>query len=806
MKISYNWLKEYLHINLPAEEVGDLLTNCGLEVEGIESFQSVKGGFEGLVIGEVMTCFKHPNADKLSLTVVDVGDGNALSIVCGAPNVAAGQKVVVALVGTKIYPMEGEPFEIKKSKIRGELSEGMICAEDEIGLGNSHAGIIVLPNDAKVGTKAKDYFKVEEDKVFEIGLTPNRADAASHIGVARDLNAVLISEEKSESTGVIYPSLKDFKVDNNTYPVYVEVEDLNACPRYSGITVSGVEVKESPQWLKNRLLSIGVHPINNIVDITNYVLHECGQPLHAFDADKINGRKVVVRDARPGEKFVTLDSVERNLTTTDLMICSADKAMCIAGVFGGIESGITEKTKCVFIESAYFNPSSIRKTSKHHGLKTDASFRFERGTDPEITLYALKRAAMLMKEIAGGIISSEIVDVYPNKIQHKKINYHFASAERLIGQGIDKNKLKQILHASGILIEKEETDVLHLSIPSYKADVMREADVVEEVLRIYGYNKIELPSKMAASLSYFPKTDADRVQNNISDYLSSNGFLEILTNSFTKEDGNTDAIKIQNPLSKELGVMRQSLVQSGLEAIQYNRNRKQADLKLYEFGTTYHKKGTGFDEQKHLALFVTGKKFEASWNGDKGDSNFFFLKSFVNNLLKRTGVEMQTLNEEVTSHPGFVEAISLKQNQKTLCTFGSVSKKLMKEFDISSEVFYADFDWQAILKISGKNKIEYQEVPKFPQVRRDLSMMLNSEVSYEQIRALAFKTERQLLKEMQLFDVYEGDKIEAGKKSYAMTFILQDEHQTLTDKQIDKTMGRLMEAFERQAGAVIRKG
>jgi phenylalanyl-tRNA synthetase beta chain len=805
MKISYNWLKEYLHINLPAEEVADLLTNCGLEVEGIESFQSVKGGLEGLVIGEVKTCFKHPNADKLSLTVVDVGDGNALSIVCGAPNVAAGQKVVVALVGTRVHPVEGEPFEIKKSKIRGELSEGMICAEDEIGLGKSHAGIIVLPNDAKIGTKAKDYFKVEENKVFEIGLTPNRADAASHIGIARDLNAVLISEGRDTGTGVVYPSLKDFKVDNNSYPVEVSVEDLNACPRYSGITVSGVEVKESPQWLQNRLLSIGVHPINNIVDITNYVLHECGQPLHAFDADKINGKKVVVRDARQGEKFVTLDSVERNLTPTDLMICDVDKAMCIAGVFGGVESGITEKTKNVFIESAYFNPSSIRKTSKHHGLKTDASFRFERGADPEITLYALKRAAMLMKEIAGGIISSEIVDVYPNKIQHRKIDYNFSSAERLIGQSIDKNKLKQILHASGILIEKEEADALHLSIPSYKVDVTREVDVVEEVLRIYGYNKIELPSKMSASLSYSPKADGERIQNNVSDYLSNNGFLEILTNSFTKDDGNADAIKIQNPLSKELGVMRQSLLQSGLEAIQYNRNRKHGDLKLYEFGTTYHKRGNGFDEQKHLALFVTGKKFFASWNGDKGDSNFFFLKSFVNNLLKRVGVE-ENLSEEVENHPDFTEAISLKQNQKVLCTFGSVSKKLLKEFDISSEVFYADIDWQAVLKISGKNKIAYKEVPKFPQVRRDLSMMLNSEVSYEQIRSLAFKTERQLLKEMHLFDVYEGDKIEAGKKSYAMTFILQDEHQTLTDKQIDKTMSRLMEAFERQAGAIIRKG
>jgi phenylalanyl-tRNA synthetase beta chain len=806
MKISFNWLKEYLHINLPAEEAAALLTNCGLEVEGIDSFQSMKGGLEGLVIGEVKTCVKHPNADKLSLTTVDVGTGTPLSIVCGAPNVAAGQKVVVAMVGAKLYPTEGEPFEIKKSKIRGEASEGMICAEDEIGMGKSHAGIIVLPNDAQVGIKAKDYFKVEEDKVFEIGLTPNRADAASHIGVARDLNAVLISEGHNESTGVVYPSLKNFKVDNSSSPIEVVVEDLNACPRYSSITVSGVTVKDSPQWLKNRLLSIGVHPINNIVDITNYVLHEVGQPLHAFDADKITGKKVVVRKAKAGEKFVTLDNVERNLTAEDLMICNADKAMCIAGVFGGIESGITEQTKNVFIESAYFSPSSIRKTSKHHGLKTDASFRFERGTDPEITLYALKRAALLMKEIGGGTISSEILDVYSEKIPHRKVDYHFSSAEKLIGQPIEKSKLKQILYASGIEIEKEEADALHLSIPSYKVDVTREADVVEEVLRIYGYNKIELPSKMAASLSYFPKNDAERVQNNVSDYLSSNGFLEILTNSFTKDEGDDAAIKILNPLSKELGVMRQSLLQSGLEAIQYNRNRKNADLKFFEFGTTYHKKEAGFDEVKHLALYMTGKKFEASWNGEKSEVNFFYLKSFVNNLLKRVGVDTDALTEEVSNDAPFVEAISLKQNQKVVGTFGSISKKLLKDFDINAEVYYADINWQRVLKAAGRHKVEFKEVPKFPQVRRDLSMMLRADVSYAQIRSLAFKTERSLLKEMHLFDVYEGDKIEAGKKSYAMTFILQDEHQTLTDKQIDKAMDRLMEAFQKETGAVIRKG
>jgi phenylalanyl-tRNA synthetase beta chain len=566
-------------------------------------------------------------------------------------------------------------------------------------------------------------------------------------------------------------------------------------------------VKDSPQWLKNRLLSIGVHPINNIVDITNFVLHECGQPLHAFDADEIKGKKVVVRKAEPGTSFITLDFVTRKLSKDDLMICDSFEPMCIAGVFGGIKSGITVKTKNIFIESAYFNPASIRKTAKSHGLKTDASFRFERGTDPEITLYALKRAAMMIKEIAGGNIASEIADIYPKKIEHRKIDYYFSRTTNLIGQEIEKNKLRQILNASGIEIEKEDAELLHLSIPSYKVDVTCEADVVEEVLRIHGYNKIELPDKMTASLSYFPKPDSERIQNNVSDYLSSNGFYEILTNSLTKySDENSSAIKILNPISKELGMMKQTLLDSGLEVIQYNHNRKHADLKLFEFGTTYYKKGDGFDEQKHLAIYLTGRKFEASWKGDSANVNFFYLKSFVNNLLKKIGIEVEHLAESVSNDAVFTEAITLSSNQKGLCNFGSISKKHLKGFDINTEVFYADFNWKTVLKLFGKNKVEYKEVPKFPQVRRDLSMILNTETSFAQIRSLVFKTERQLLKDLFLFDVYEGDKIETGKKSYAMTFILQDEHQTLTDKQIEKTMSRLIDTLQREVNAIVRTG
>ncbi|MCX6276288.1 MAG: phenylalanine--tRNA ligase subunit beta [Bacteroidetes bacterium] len=816
MKISYNWLKQYLPINLEAIDTAQFLTDCGLEVEGIEVFQSMKGGLEGIVIGEVKTCSKHPNADKLSITTVDVGGAVPLNIVCGAPNVAEGQKVVVALPGAKLYPSEGDPFEIKKSKIRGEASEGMICAEDEIGMGNSHAGIIVLPADTRIGMPAKEYFNVEEDMVFEIGLTPNRADAASHIGVARDLKAVLENSREPRAKGqekyqLVYPSTDNFKVDNNDLMIQVEVKDTSACPRYSGVTISGIEVKESPQWLKNKLAAIGVHPINNIVDVTNYVLHECGQPLHAFDADKIKGKKVIVRTAGEGEKFVTLDGIERTLTSTNLMICDENDAMCIGGVFGGMNSGISEKTKNIFIESAYFYPASIRKTSKQHGLKTDASFRFERGTDPESTIYALKRAALLIKEIAGGNISSEIVDIYPENIHPKKVEYNFTSAATLIGKEIQKTELKNILSSLNISVEKESNESLQLVIPTYKVDVTREADVVEEVLRIYGYNNVEVPQKLSAALSFFPKHDADEMQDKISGYLSSNGFLEMMNNTLSKQqyvemsgENEAVAVKILNPLSQELGVMRHTMLYSGLESIEYNRNRQHADLKFFEFGTTYSNSEKGFNEQQHLSLFVTGKKQDESWNSEKGEVNFFYLKTYVQQILKLSGIDLTKLKEEAASD-SFAYGISWKLNEKELVTFGAVSKKNMKPFGISSEVFYADFKWKVLLKSAASNKVRYAEVSKFPQVKRDLSMIINTDVTYGQIRDIAFRTEKNLLKEINLFDVYAGDKIEAGKKSYAVSFILLDEHQTLTDKVIDKVMSRMMEAFEKEAGAVIRK-
>ncbi len=817
MKISYNWLKQYININLPAEEIADLLTSCGLEVEGIHPFQSVKGGLEGLVIGEVKTCVKHPNADKLSLTTVDVGEENLLNIVCGAPNVQAGQKVIVAPPGTLIYPTTGEPFEIKKSKIRGEASEGMICAEDEIGLGSDHAGIIVLPSDAPVGKRVKEYYNVEEDVVFEIGLTPNRVDAASHIGVARDLLAVLrMRRSKVEirglrtsdslmSTSLSIPAVDKFKPENHSLSIPVEVKNTDACPRYSAITISGVEVKESPSWLKNRLLAIGLNPINNIVDITNYVLHEYGQPLHAFDADKIAGKKVIVRTAHPAEKFVTLDGVERKLSEHDLMICNAEEPMCIAGVFGGLHSGIAAQTKNVFLESANFNPQYIRKTAKRHGLHTDASFRFERGADPEATLYALKRAAMLIREIAGGKISSEIVDIYPRHIEPKRVEYNFRSAATFIGKDIDHSDIKGILSSLNIQIISETPDNLFLNIPTYKVDVTRQEDVVEEILRIYGYNNIEEPAKLNASLSYFPKKDPEKLQNRISDYLSSNGFFEILTNSLSsKKYATENHVEILNPLSQDLSVMRQSMLHGGLQSIEYNRNRKNHDLKFFEFGTTYSIGKKGYDEQQHLVLFLTGKKFDTTWTGDKSDVNFFYLKSFVSNILQSAGIT--DLKESSIENEIFHYGLTLSRNEKPVVSFGSVRKSQLKNFDIDDEVFYADFNWQLIVRYNNAGNVQYKEVSKFPQVKRDLSMMISKEVQYSDIEKIAYATERDLLKDINLFDVYEGDKIEAGKKSYAVSFLLQDERQTLTDKQIDKIMDRLMQAFEKQAGAVIRKG
>ncbi len=827
MKISYNWLKEYVKTDLSPEEAGKLLTGCGLEVESIEKAETVKGGLEGMVVGEVKTKEKHPDADRLNLTTVDIGTGELLHIVCGAANVEAGQKVVVATVGAKLYPSTGEPFEIKKSKIRGAVSEGMICAEDEIGLGTSHAGIMVLDADAKPGTPAKEYFKIEEDYTIEIGLTPNRADAASHVGVARDLVAVLNTHEATgeEHLTLQMPDVSSFRVDNTSSKIEVTVEDPIACPRYSGLSISNVKVGESPEWIKKRLKAIGIRQINNIVDITNYVLHELGQPMHAFDADKIRGGKVIVKKLPNKTKFKTLDETERELSSEDLMICDAEGGMTIAGVFGGIESGVSENTTNIFLESAYFNSTSVRKSAKQHGLKTDASFRFERGADPNITVYALKRAALLIKEITGGEISSEIIDIYPHKVENFKVPFSFEKCDRLIGKHIDLEIIKKIILSLGIDIEHEGHDALLLSIPPFKVDVTREQDVIEEVLRIYGYNNIEIPTALNSSLSFSEKPDKEKIQNVIADLLSNNGFSEMMNLSLTKEEYSLKVksinpehnVKMLNPLSSDLSVLRQSLLFSGLEIIAYNQNRKSADLKLYEFGKTYMAiKGdavkparmdepirtAGYIETKHLSLFVSGRKTEERWNAKNEAVSFYSLKGAVNAVLERLGIDVK-MNE--FSSDLFSAGLSYTSNKKTIVEFGAVSKSVLKSMDIKNEVFYADFNWDLILEVVKKGKaLMYAEVPKFPEVKRDLALLIDKAVKFEQLEQLAYQSEKSLLKSVNLFDVYEGDKLPAGKKSYALSFIIQDENATLTDKQIEKIMEKLIKTYQEKAGAEIR--
>ncbi len=817
MKISYNWLKQYLNTELPAEETGVLLTNCGLEVEGIEKFETIKGGLIGVVIGQVITKEKHPDADRLSVTTVDVGTGTLLNIVCGAPNVAAGQKVLVATIGAVLYPSSGDSIEIKKSKIRGALSEGMICAEDELGLGASHAGIMVLPEDSIVGTSAKDYFKIEEDAVFEIGLTPNRADAASHIGVARDLAAVLnVHHRDSEGSNskLLIPSVESFQVDNTSSPIEVVVEDSLACPRYSGLSINNIKVAESPDWLKNKLKSIGVRPINNIVDAVNFVLFETGQPMHAFDADKINGKKVIVKKLSDKSKFRTLDDVERELSTDDLMICNSDNAMCIAGVYGGKESGVTENTMNIFLESAYFNASTVRKTSKRHGLKTDASFRYERGTDPIITVYALKRVALLIKEIAGGEISSEIIDIYPAKIENIKVPFSFQKCAQLIGKQIDLEIIKNIITSLGIEIAHEGNDALLLSIPPFKVDVTREQDVIEEVLRVYGYNNIEIPTELNSSLSYSEKPDKQKIQNIVSEQLSNNGFSEVMCLSLTKAEyaeklnslNSERNVSMLNPLSSDLNALRQTLLFSGLETIAYNQNRKNADLRLYEFGKTYiavkTEEAVKYIETKHLSLFITGRKQPESWNEKNDSVNFYTLKGIVKAILERLGIIDVKLAE--INNDAFSNGMSFNFNKKTLVEFGTVSKSVLKLMDIKQKVFYADFNWDFILEAIKKVSVRYSEVPKFPEVRRDLALLIDKSIQFEQLQQLATQTEKSILKAVNLFDVYQGDKLPADKKSYAMSFTLQDENATLTDKQIEKTMEKLIKIFKEKVGAEIR--
>ncbi len=799
MKISYNWLKQFLSTELAPQELSLILTNIGLEVESLEKVQPVAGGLEGLVIGHVLTRIQHPNADRLSVTTVDVGTGEAVQIVCGAPNVAAGQKVVVATVGTTVHPNEGEPFKINKSKIRGEVSEGMICAEDEIGLGNSHAGIMVLGEDAVPGTPANEFFKLEDDYQFEIGLTPNRADAASHFGVARDLAAYL-------KQGLKMPDVSAFKTTDKTLEIEVNVEDTAACPRYSSVTISGVTVQTSPDWLQDKLKVIGIRPINNIVDITNYILHELGQPLHAFDADEISGQQVIVKKCTEGTPFVTLDGVERKLGAEDLMICDAEKPLTIAGVYGGKNSGVSEKTTNIFLESAYFNAVSVRKTAKRHGLKTDASFRYERGTDPEMTVFALKRAALLICELGGGHISSEISDIYPDPVSPAKVDVTYHNINKLIGAVIPDEEIRSIITAVGIKITQENEQGLSLEIPAYKVDVTRECDVTEEVLRIYGYNNIAIPTKINASLAFTAKPDKEQTQHVIADLLTANGFLEIWCNSLTKgiyADPKEEAVQILNPLSSDLNVMRQRLLPPALESVAYNQNRKNPDVKFYEFGKTYHLINEAYVERPRLLLVMSGALTEENWSTKTESLSFYHLKSAVEAVIGRLGIANYQIEEISDAHYAF--GLRYFRGQQTIVTFGAVTAADKKLADVDKEVYYADFDWALLLDIVRKNKVIFKEIPKFPVVRRDLSMLVDAGVTFEQLKAVAFKTEKKLLKQVQVFDVYVGDKLPEGKKSYALNFTLQDDQQTLTDKQIDSVMQKIIANLEQSAKAEIRK-
>jgi phenylalanyl-tRNA synthetase beta chain len=804
MTISYNWLKDYIDLPEPAEEIAKSLTSTGLEVESLHPFETVKGGLKGLVIGTVITCERHPNADKLSLTSVSVGKQDPLKIVCGAPNVAAGQRVVVALTGTTVHPVRGESFTIKTAKIRGEQSEGMICAEDEIGLGESHAGIIVLNTNVPDGTLASEFYKIKSDTIIEIGLTPNRADAASHVGVARDIKAAL-------DRNVKWPSVDSFKVDNTNRTIPVTVETPQACPRYSALTISGVSVKESPDWLKHRLSSIGLTPINNIVDVTNFVCHELGQPLHAFDAEAIHGNKVIVRTMKAGTRFVTLDNKERSLLADDLMICNEKDGMCIAGVFGGVHSGISAKTKDVFLESACFSPDYIRRTSNHHQLKTDASFRFSRGTDPLITVYALKRASMLIKELAGGTISSEVVDVFPSKIGNREIIVKDKNVNRLIGKKLPREQIFSILERLDIKVLQKSDEHYTVSVPPYRVDVTQEADVVEEILRIYGFNNIELLEASGTDyLADFPEQNIDRFKQAIGSTLAANGFCEILTNSLTNFDYQKrhslafsgEPIEILNKLSEEQGILRQTMLFTGVEACAYNINRKQKEIRFYEFGKVYQRVAGQYTEAERLALYLTGNAAADNWQIKPRAVTYHDLIQRVAEILGKCGIQLWELVK--TDDQLFDYSVKILVGQKEIGRAGKVKSTLVKDFGIRQEIFYADMDTLLLFQ-SANPKFDVQEVPKFPEVKRDLSLVLDKHVSFDEIRKLVVATEKKLIREVTAFDVYEGENIPAGKKAYALGFTLLDETKTLTDEEIDRTMNKLMSELERKLGAIIRK-
>ncbi|MFR6074644.1 phenylalanine--tRNA ligase subunit beta [Phocaeicola coprocola] len=820
MNISYNWLKEYVNFDLTPDEVAAALTSIGLETGDVEEVQSIKGGLEGLVIGEVLTCEPHPNSDHMHITTVNLGQGDPVQIVCGAANVAAGQKVVVATLGTKLYDGD-ECFTIKKSKLRGVESNGMICAEDEIGIGTSHEGIIVLPEDVVPGTLAKDYYNIKSDYVLEVDITPNRSDACSHYGVARDLYAWLIQNGRQAT--LKRPSADAFKVDNHDMNIDIVVENTEACPRYAGVAIKNVTVKESPEWLQNKLRLIGVRPINNIVDITNYILHAYGQPMHCFDADKIKGGKIVVKTCPEGTKFVTLDEVERKLSDRDLMICNAEEPMCIAGVFGGLDSGTTETTKDVFLESAYFHPTWVRKTARRHGLSTDSSFRFERGIDPNGTIYALKEAALLVKELAGGEIASEIKDNYPAPIADFPVELSYEYTNALIGKVIPAETIKSIVTSLEMKITGETPEGLSLLVPAYRVDVQRPCDVIEDILRIYGYNNVEIPTSVKSSLSV--KGDVDKsvkLQNLVSEQLVGCGFNEIMNNSLTAatyyEGLETykpeNLVQLMNPLSNDLNVMRATLLFGGLESIQHNANRKNADLKFFEFGNCYHfnaeKKNpekvlAAYSEELHLGLWITGKRVSNSWAHPDENTSVYELKAYVLNIFRRLGVNFGGLVFGNLTDDIYSVAISVHtRGGKLLATFGVLHKKIQKAFDIDNEVYYADLNWKELMKAIKNNTVAYKEISKFPAVKRDLALLIDKKVQFAEIEKIAYETDKKLLKSVELFDVYEGKNLEAGKKSYAVSFMLQDENATLNDKQIDKVMQKLIANLQNKLDAKLR--
>jgi len=808
MKISYNWLKQFIKIDWSAEKTSELLTDLGLEVEGLETFQSIKGGLKGIKVGHVLTCEQHPNADRLKITTIDIGDKLPLNIVCGAPNVDKGQKVAVATVGTTLYTAEGEAWTIKKGKIRGEESHGMLCAEDELGLGKSHDGIMILDSSLEIGAFLADHYNVEEDLVFEIGLTPNRADAMSHYGTARDLMAGM--SQHGINTKLISPSVSGFHIDNRGLKIDINIDHKIKAPRYCGLTISNIVVKESPIWLQNRLKSIGLSPINNIVDATNYVLHDLGQPLHAFDAEKISGKKINVQTVKTGTKFVTLDGVERILHEEDLMICDADKPLCIAGVFGGENSGISENTSSIFLESAYFNPVSIRKTAKRHALNTDASFRFERGIDPNITKYALKRAALLITEIAGGKISSDLIDEYPKKINDSQVFLSFDKTNKLIGQEIPKETIKSILSALEIKVNNITETGLGLTIPAYRNDVQREVDVIEEILRVYGYNNIGITNKLNASISNTSKFENHKIETIVANQLVGQGFFEIMTNSLTTDKYDSistqlDAannVKILNPLSTDLSVMRQSLIFSGLETLAFNINRQQSDLKLFEFGKTYHNVDGRNDEFNQLSVLITGNKSEKRWNTEETEVSYFYLKGLITAIFDRLGIKK--LKSSPLSNDIFNEGQQWLVGKHSVVEFGSLKTKTLSAFGISQSVFCANFNWDNLIKVINQNTIKFKEISKYPEVKRDFSLLINEDVTFDNLYKLAKQSENNYLKDVNLFDVYTGDKLAEGKKSYAISFTLQDNKKTLTDSQIDKIMSNIQKRFESELGAELR--